>query len=169
MSKFESYATELIRNVPTEHLIEIIELTMKKCSLNMGSNYTDEVLQRTVELIREDYHYMTVNVVVSALFRGSMGNLGAGRLIPKTIAGWLRETSQEYQRDKEHRELEARLKSDSKPVDLNKYPMGTALNQKIDWLASGAIDCDGWDRIPLKELAEIIGRGQIPTINYFNL
>jgi hypothetical protein len=169
MSKFESYATEFIRNVPTEHLTEIIELTMKKCSLNMGSNFTDEVLQRTVELIKEDYHYMTVNIVVSALFRGSMGNLGTGRLIPKTIAGWLRETSQEYQRDKEHKELEARLKSNSVPVNLNKYPMGTALNLKIDWLTSGLIDSEGWDIIPLKELAEIIGKGQTPTLEYFKL
>lgn len=166
-SKFESYATEFVRNVPDEHLKEIIELTMKKCSLNMGSNYTDEILQRVVELIKDDYHYMTVNLVVSALFRGSMGHFGAGRLIPKTIAQWLREISQEYQKEKDHKELEDKLKANSTPVDLRKYPMGTALNLKIDWLTSGRIDDNGWDMIPLKQLAEMIGAGHYPTPEQF--
>jgi hypothetical protein len=162
MSKFETYATEFVRNVPIEHLKDVIELTMKKCSLNMGSNYTDEILQRVVELIKEDYSYMTVNLVVSALFRGSMGHFGAGRLIPKTIAGWLREISQEYNKERDHKEIEDRLNSNSTPVDLVKYPMGTALNLKIDWLVSGAIDNDGWDKIDLKQLAEMIGMHETP-------
>jgi hypothetical protein len=169
ISKFETYATEFVRNIPTETLSDILELTMKKCSLNMGSNYTDEILQRIVELIKEDYSYMTVNLVVSALFRGSMGHFGAGRLIPKTIAQWLRETSQEYMKDKEHRELEAKLNSNSTPVDLRKYPMGTALNLKIDWLVSGHIDLETWDKIPLKQLAEIIGMGETPQLADFGI
>jgi hypothetical protein len=169
MSKFETYATEFVRNVPVEHLKDVIELTMKKCSLNMGSNYTDEILQRIVELIKEDYSYMTVNLVVSALFRGSMGHFGAGRLIPKTIAGWLREISQEYNKERDHKEIEERLKSNSTPIDLVKYPMGTALNLKIDWLVSGAIDNDGWDKIDLKQLAEMIGMHETPTPADFNV
>jgi hypothetical protein len=169
MSKFETYATDFVRNVPTENLKEIIELTMKKCSLNMGSNYTDEMLQRTVELIKEDYSYMTVNLVVSALFRGSMGHFGAGRLIPKTIAQWLREISQEYQKEKDHREIEERFKVTSVPVDLKKYPMGKAICKKIDWLTSGAITSDEWDQINLKTVAEIIGAGHEPSLEYFGI
>jgi hypothetical protein len=169
MSQYETYATDIVRNVPSENLKYIIDLTMKKCSLNMGSNYTDEILQRTIELIREEFHYMTINLVVSALMRGSMGHLGAGRLIPKTIALWLRDVSQEYQKEKEHQEIEERFKSTGIPVDLKKYPMGTALNTKIDWLTSGAITEKEWDKIPLKELAEIMGKGLIPDYNYFLL
>lgn len=169
MSKFETYATDIVRNVPLENLKEIIELTMKKCSLNMGSNYTDDVLQRIIELIREDYSYMSVNIIVSALFRGSMGHFGAGRLIPKTIAQWLREISQEYQKDKDHKEIEERFKFTGVPVDLKKYPMGKALNFKIDWLTSGAITSDEWDKIPLKQVAEIIGNGLIPDLEYFGI
>lgn len=169
MSKFETYATVLVREVPREYLSEIIELTMKKCSLNMGSNYTDEILQRIIELIKEDFSYMTVNIVVSALLRGSMGNYGAGRLIPKTVAQWLRETSQEYQRDKEHKELDEKLSRNSNAMDLRKYPMGTALNLKIDWLVNGAITSDEWDRISLKQLAEIIGQGQLPELRHFGI
>ena len=169
MSKFELYATELVRNVPFENLKEILELTMKKCSLNMGSNYTDDILQRVVELIKDDYSYMTINIVVSALFRGSMGHFGAGRLIPKTIAQWLREVSQEYQKEKDHQEIEERFKNTGVPVDLRKYPMGTALNLKIDWLTSGAITSDEWDEIPLKQLAGIIGAGQQPDLKNFGI
>jgi hypothetical protein len=168
-SKFEMYATEVVRNVPMEYLSDIIELTMKKCSLNMGTNYTDEILQRIVELIKEEFSYMTVNIVVSSLLRGSMGQYGAGRLIPKTISQWLRETSQEYQKNKEHKELEERLNSNSVPVDLRKYPMGTALNIKIDWLTSGYITLDEWDKIPLKELAEMIGNAHQPTLEHFGI
>jgi len=168
-SKFESYATDIVRNVPSDNLKEIIELTMKKCSLNMGSNYTDEVLQRTIELIKEDYSYMTINLIVSALFRGSMGHFGAGRLIPKIIAQWLREISQEYQKEKDHKEIEERFKVTSVPIDLKKYPMGTALNLKIDWLTSGAITSDEWDKIQLKTLAEIIGAGHQPALENFGI
>jgi len=169
MSQYETYATDIVRNVPNENLKYIIDLTMKKCSLNMGSNYTDEILQRTIELISEEFHYMTINLIVSALIRGSMGHLGAGRLIPKTIAQWLRDISQEYQKEKEHQEIEERFKATGIPVDLKKFPMGSALNLKIDWLTSDAITSDEWDKIPLKELAEIMGKGLIPDYNYFLL
>lgn len=166
---YEMYATDVVRNVPLENLKVIIELTMKKCSLNMGTNYTDEILQRIIELIKEDYFYMTVNLIVSALARGSMGYYGAGRLIPKVVAGWLRETSQEYQKEREHKEIEERLKNTGTPVDLRKYPMGKALNLKIDWLVSGTITEDEWDKIPLKEFAELIGKGIQPTLEYFKI
>ena len=169
MSKYETYATEVVRNVPYDNLKEVIELTMKKCSLNMGSSYTDEILQRVVELIREDFSYLTINLVVSALFRGSMGQFGAGRLIPKTISQWLRDVSQEYKKEKDHQEIEERLKDTGTPIDLHKYPMGSALIQKIDWLTSGSINGDDWDTIGLKELAEMIGKKQHPQLHHFLL
>lgn len=168
-NKFETYATDLIRNVPSDNLKEIIELSMKKCSLNMGSNYTNDILDRTIELIKEDFNYMTVNLVVSALFRGSMGQFGAGRLIPKTIAQWLREVSQEYQKEKEHKEIEERFKNSGTPIDLKKYPMGEALCKKIDWLTSGYITSDEWDKISLKEVASIIGKKHIPSLEDFGI
>ena len=135
----------------------------------MGTHYTDEILDRTIEIIKENFSYMTVNLVVSALYRGSMGNFGAGRLIPKTISQWLREVSQEYMKERDHKEIEERLKNTGNPIDLRKYPMGTALNLKIEWLLSGCINSDDWDTISLKELAEMIGNKQSPQLHHFLL
>ena len=46
---------------------------------------------------------------------------------------------------------------------------GTALNLKIDWLTSGAITSDEYDTIPLKKVAEIIGAGHEPSLEYFGI
>jgi hypothetical protein len=47
--------------------------------------------------------------------------------------------------------------------------MGRALCKKIDWLTISAITSDEWDRIPLKEVAEIIGKGLEPSLEYFGM
>jgi hypothetical protein len=75
----------------------------------------------------------------------------------------------EYQKDKEHNEIEDKLKMQGTLVDLKKYPMGTALNLKIDWFATGLIDSEGWDNIALRTVAEKIGKGQVPMPEDFEI
>jgi hypothetical protein len=52
---------------------------------------------------------------------------------------------------------------------LEKYPLGKAICKKIDWLKSGAITTVEWDRISLKQVAEIIGAGNEPTLEHFGI
>lgn len=169
VEEYQTHANHRITEIPNEALCKIINLILIEASRNMGNEFNDKMLDAIIMTIEENSYNLPLCYIASAIYRGSMGMYGAGRLMPRTILQWLRESSQEYYKDREHKEIEERFKNTGTPVDLRKYPMGTALNLKIDWLVSGAITSDEWDRIPLKKLAEIIGAGHQPDLKYFGI
>lgn len=166
---YQTYATSKIYNIPKEILYEIINIVLVEVSRNMGNEFNDKMMDAIIGTIEENHYGLPLCYIVSALYNGSMGIYGAGRLIPRTIYSWLRETSQEYQKELEHKKLEERLKSNSTPIDLKKYLVGTALNLKIEWLMSKMITPDQWDIIELKQLAKMIGEGRIPRPKDFGI
>jgi hypothetical protein len=169
--KYQIYANTLVSDVPLEYLRILITLFLDHSALNMGANVEKANVDRIIEIVQEDYNFLPINQIASAFVKGSMGYYGEGRLVPKIINGWLKEIRSEYIRFAEHNDrknrIEAQLKE--KPYDLQKYPAGKAICKKIDWYRAGLIDMDDWDKIPLKAVAEIIGRGHIPTIEDFGI
>jgi hypothetical protein len=162
---YQTFATFLVKDVPNESFEYLIKLFMDKASMNMGSDYSPKVLTGTVEIIKGHYNYIPICYVASAFIKGSLGDYGPGRLVPRTVYAWLNAITIEYNRDEDHK----RNILDINTVhfsDLEKYPLGKAINKKIDWLKSGKITSDDWDRISLKELAERIGQGieSVPEI-----
>ena len=166
---YQVYATYKINQIPGEIFNKILNLVLIEASRNMGGEFNDKMLDAIIETIQENHYYLPLSYIVSAIYKGSMGIYGPGRLIPRNIFSWMRETSMEYNKEVEHKQIEERLKPTDKPVDLKRYPMGSALIKKIEWLTSGAIDGDDYDKIDLKVLAEMIGFGQQPTLEDFNL
>jgi hypothetical protein len=106
--------------------------------------------------------------ISSAFKKGSLGKYGAGRLVPRTINGWLNEITMEFNRDAEHKKLNE-VDGTVHFKNLEKYPLGKAICKKIDWYMSDVIDDNDWDKIPLKQLAEIIGRHEIPDLKMFGI
>jgi len=168
-AKYQTYSMYKIRDIPREPLCEIINVVLIEASRNMGNEFNDKMLDAIISTIEENNYQLPLSYIVSAIYKGSMGLLGPGRLIPRTILTWIREVSAEYFKEIEHKEVQERLKITGTPVDLKRYPMGTALNLKIDWLSSGAIISEEWDKIPLKELADIIGQKKIPQLSDFGI
>jgi len=156
--KFQTYANELIRNVPMEVVNYLVSMFMREASINMGTDVNKDMTERTIYYIKKDFSYLPVNFVASAFVRGSLGSYGPGRLVPRTILGWLNDSAQEYNRfitKEKNEEIEAGYIH----ADLHKYPLGQAICKKMDWLVSGRISGDDWDKIPLKELSERINQG----------
>ena len=168
-ANYQTYAIYKIYNIPREMLCEIINVVLIEASRNMGNEFNDKMLDSIIGTIEENHHNLPLCYITSAIYKGSMGTYGPGRLMPRTVFNWLREVSLEYTKEVDHKEIEERLKNTGVPVDLKKYPMGTALNLKIDWLTSGAINGDDWNIINLKELAEMIGKKQHPQLHHFFL
>ena len=168
-SDYQVYSKYGVAEIPKDIFCKIINLVLIEASRNMGSEFNDKMLDAIIETIEENNHKLPLCYIASAIYKGSMGLYGPGRLMPRTILQWLRETSQEYYKERDHKEIEERLKNTGVPVDLKKYPMGTALNLKIDWLTSGAINGDDWDTIDLKELAEMIVKKQHPQLHHYFL
>lgn len=169
VNDYQTYASYKITEIPNEVLYKIINLVLIEASRNMGNEFNDKMLDAIILTIEENSHNLPLCYIASAIYKGSMGIYGTGRLMPRTILQWLRESSQEYYKEREHKELEERLRNKGTPVDLKKYPMGKALNLKIDWLASGAITSEEYDLIPLMRVAEIIGRGNVPMLENFGI
>lgn len=157
-SRFQTYANELVRNVPSETLQHLITLFMQEASVNMGVEVDAVTLERVIFYIKKDYGYIPINFIASAFVKGSLGNIGdgKGRLVPKTIVGWLGSVSMDYNRTLANIRNQEKLNDVSIAMDLHKYPVGQAINKKIDWYRKGLLKIEDWEKIPLKEVAERI-------------
>ena len=168
MDNYNTYASELVKNVlPKEILKEMVNIFMIEASMNMGNDFSEQTLDASIGIIENKFRFLPVCYVASAFKKGSLGHFGAGRLIPRTIYGWLNEISLEYNRDMAHQANKAPDFSDA--ADLHKYPAGRAICLKIDWYNSGLINGNDWDNIPLKELAGMLGRGEMPISKDFGI
>lgn len=168
MSEYEDNATKLVKNVIPSTLKSIVNIFMIDAGINMGNDFTDSALERSIEIVQNNFRFLPVYYVASAFKKGSLGNYGPGRLVPRVIYHWLNEITMEYNQDQDHKKL-TEVDNNNNFKDLEKYPFGKAICLKIDWYRVGIINSDDWDKIPLKELAEMIGRGQHPTIEDFGI
>jgi len=168
-SKFQMYANELVRNVPAEYLQHLVTLFMQEASINMGAEPNIQTIERVIYYIKKDFGYIPINCIASAFIKGSLGRLGdgKGRLIPKTIHSWIGEISLEYNRMIANQLQKDKLNDVSIAMDLHNYPAGQAINKKIEWYNKGLLKMKDWERVPLKELAEMIGKGHTPRVTDF--
>ena len=169
MEIYDKHAMTLVKDVlPKEDLKALVNTFLCDAGINMGNDFTDSTLERTIEIVETNFRFLPVCYIASAFKKGSLGHYGTGRLVPRVIYSWLNEISLEYNRDQDHKKHEAN--SDLIHFsDLDRYPLGKAINKKIDWLKSEAITSEEWDTISLKELAELIGRGSYPTPENFGI
>ena len=167
-TNYDIYASSLCSEIPLDYLKGFIAGFLYEASIDMGQTYEKDVMVDRVEyMISKHYHHLPLSLVASAFKRGSLGQYGTGRLVPRTIFGWLGEMNQYFMtiHEKQDEDRSMHHKFDG----LEKYPLGKAICQKIDWLRSGAITEEQWDKIPLKDVAGMIGRGEMPTIAKFGI
>ena len=157
MDRYTQYANHLCSDIPNSELDLLIRQFIKEAEVDMGSDFEELAIPRVREFVTKDFSHLPLYFIAGAFKKGSLGQYGPGRLVPRTIHGWLSEMSQVFQ---QHSKNLADNIDDKKRWDgLNKYPVGKAINKKIDWLISGAISESDWDELPLKEMAERIGQG----------
>ena len=174
MSKtFDVYRNYLIRDVPSDNLKIIVTEFINDAALTLGCNSTKADVDKVSEFMSyNQFNFLPVSVAATAFIRGSLGKLKNEKttLSPRNIYDWLSEISLEYRNYVEHKDREETLSKDIVHFkDLNRYPLGKAICKKIDWYNSGAIDGDDWDKIPLKDLSEMIGKGGWPTPEQFGI
>ena len=167
-SKAEIYNQTPCAEIPPDYLREFILIYLVGASADMGQVYDKDITpNRVFDMITTHYNHLPLILIESAFKRGALGQYGIGRLVPRTIFGWLGEMNQYFITCHEKRD-----QSKDNYYKFNgheKYPLGKAICKKIDWLKSDAITSDEWDKIPLKELAEIIGSGHEPSLEYFGI
>lgn len=164
---YNNCVTTKAGNVSEDDIKYLIAIFLSDAAKDMGTDLKKETTDRVVYLVRNEFRYLPVCSIKSAITKGSLGDYGAGRLVPKTVFQWLKEMSVEYNREEKHKETEERFKSSGTPIDLKIYPMGMAINKKIDWLLSGVITSDEWDMMDLKTLAYSLGKGDnVKAENY---
>lgn len=159
--RYDIYAGSPVRAVPIGEVKALVNAFMDDAALNMSNKYEDTELERVIYLIINDFPDMPIAYIRSALYRGSLGKFGAGRLIPKVVFGWLTEVQNEYTRDKVHKDREEYLKTPTNPINIYKQPVGQAILKKIDWLLSGKITSEDYDRIDVFVLAQMIAQNRI--------
>ena len=165
---YDIYASQSCSEVPPDYLKRFILTFLYDASKDMGQEFDrDSVPDRVYYIITTHYHHLPLSLVASAFKRGALGQYGTGRLVPRTIFGWLGEMNQYFitQHEKKDESGIKHYKFDG----LEKYPLGKAICKKIDWITSGAITEEQWDEIPLKAVAEMIGKGIMPTVERFGI
>jgi hypothetical protein len=157
-NSYDVYANTVCSEIPIETLKGFIMSFLIDASQDMGSEFDKTSMPERVHyIISTHYNHLPLMLIASAFKRGALGQYGAGRLVPRTVFGWLGEMNQYF--TTQHEVRDASKDKQYKYDGLEKYPLGKAICKKIDWLDSGAITSDEWDLIPLKELSERIKQG----------
>jgi hypothetical protein len=165
---YDTYSNTICKDIPIEYLKQFILEFLYDASQDMGCDFDKTfVPDRVYYVISTHYHHLPLMLVASAFKRGSLGQYGPGRLVPRTIYSWLSEMNQYF--TSLHELRDASKDKEYKFDGLEKYPLGKAICKKIDWLRNNAITFDEWDKIPLKTVAEIIGQGLEPSLEYFGI
>ena len=165
--KYQDNSTKLISDLLESDVKELVNLFLIDASINMGTDFTNETLERVIEIVLYEYKYLPLYAVASAFKAGSMGKFDKGRLVPRTIFGWLKEVSDEHHRKEHHNEVHHSDFMDA--MDLNDYPAGSAICKKIDWYRNGTLKMKDWDNIPLKDIAEQIKAGHHVSPQMFGI
>jgi len=152
---YQKHSMSLVKDIlPVSELKALINEFMFDAGINMGSDFTDKTLDRVVEIITYDYKYLPIYIIAGGFKKGSLGYYEAGRLVPRVINGWMSKSAIEYNRELAHKAITADDYSDA--ADLHKYPLGSAIVKKMEWVKSGIMSINDWDKIPLKEIARRI-------------
>jgi hypothetical protein len=173
MNLYDRYFKDTCKDIPICDLDLLVQKFIIEASIDMGHDFKDDdnkktvLNKRTLDIIRNDFKHLPLYCVAGAFKKGALGKYGQGRLVPRTIYGWLSEMSLSYslQRCNEHEQIDETYKWNG----LHRYPIGKAINKKIDWLSSGAITLEDWDKISLKELADIINIGTTCSPELFGI
>ena len=167
-SLFETYANTTCNDIPIDTLKDFIMTFLIDASKDMGCDFDKkEAPERIYYIISTHYNHLPLSLIASGFKRGSLGQYGTGRLIPRTVFGWMGEINQYYLT--KHSTRDNSEDNYTKFDDLHRYPLGKAINKKIDWLTKGAMDIEDWDRISLKELANTIREGHQPTLEHYGI
>lgn len=173
MSKnYEIYHSYPAREVPQLNLRILISEFIIDAALDMGQKPDDGIYDRVTYFVGRDFCDLEIIQIASAFKRGALGQFGPGKLVPRTIYNWLVTAKGENSF-----KTDAVSKIDTTPgfSELHKFPLGKAINKKIDWYRKGLITIDPegrpdeWDKINLKTLSEMIGKGMMPTPNDFGI
>ena len=167
-SLYETYSNTLCNDIPIETLKDFITEFLIDASKDMGCQYDKkDTAERVYYIISIHYNHLPLMMIASAFKRGALGQYGAGRLIPRTVFGWLGEINQVYLTH--HSTRDNSQDNYTKYDDLHHFPLGKAINKKIDWIRSGVLHPDDWEKVPLKQVAEMIGKGHQPTLEHFGI
>lgn len=159
-SLYKRYNQFKVKDIPIDDLRALLKLLFNKAAINMGKesyDAPDAAIEAILEFIYKDYGILPLYFVAMSIIQGSLGKYGPGRLVPSTVYKWLHEITMEFERVQRHEKFSSIDYLDK--MDLKTYPLGTAINKKIEWFRSGKFNMDDWDRVPLKELANRIKNG----------
>ena len=163
---YQKHSMTLVKDViPGEDLRSLINIFMIDSGVNMGSEFTVKSLERVIRIVEESYKFIPIYIIASGFKKGSMGQYGPGRLVPRVIGEWLNQISREYNRDMAHEAIQH--EDYSTAADLHKYPIGQAIIKKIEWYQDGKINGDDWDNINLQALTDAIAKGAVIRLSDF--
>jgi len=167
-SLYDTYANSLCLDIPIDYLKRFILEFIYDASKDMGCLFDKiDMPERVYYIISTHYNHLPLMIIASGFKRGALGQFGAGRLVPRTIFGWMEEINQYYLTKRNTRDNSK--DNYTKYKDLQRYPLGKAINKKIDWYKNGILNIKDWDNVPLKKVAEMIGEGHQPTPGHFGI
>lgn len=162
---YQRNALKLIKETPEADIKNIIREFLNIAYVNMGKDSIDNAPEKIVEsiyfLLIEKYPFLPVNQFAKAILKGSIGEISektTTKLSPKNINHWLSEITMEYDeniRKKSHSNIFQEMQK-TRP---NEIPFGKAICKKIEWINTGKMHPNEWDKIDLKELALMIKEG----------
>ena len=170
---YQQYFKHQMKDVPIDELKYLLRMFFNKAAVNMGKDAYDmpeNTIEAILDFVIRDFKFIPVMYAGGAIIRGSLGKSDVkGRLVPRTVYGWFSEASVEYGKAQDNLRNRSYNENTAPVYDLKSYPLGQAICKKVDWLTAGVISIDDWDKIPLKDLSERIGKGLHPVPELFGV
>ncbi len=153
---YQTHANKSIREIPADDLRLLVQSFFRKAAVQMGKDSYDvesDAVDCTLEFIQKEFNYLPLSYVYTAFLNGSLGKYNTGRLVPKTIYGWMQAVAQDYSNNYRRNKYNF---EELKSAQSNGLPIGEAIVRKIDLYTSGIIDDNAWDKIDIIEFARAI-------------
>jgi hypothetical protein len=167
---YQAHATTIVKEVmPPDTVNSLVNIFLIDAAKMMGSSYSADTLEFAIEMVKHEFGYLPVMYIATAFKRGSLGKLGPGRLVGATIHKWLTEISNEYQSRKISETVNEELTYKKDFADLLKSPLGSAINTKIEWYKTGKLPIEEWDKVDMKELAEMLEKKLAVSPSFFGV
>lgn len=160
----DDYLQTTVQDIPFSELEKRVLIYIAEAEIQMGSDFDVRGNKYVIDMVAKEFKHLPLYAIAGAFKKGSLGQYGAGKLVPRTIYGWLSEMAAACFN---------KTKNIADSIDVKKWdgllscPLGSAVCKKIEWYESGLLSIEDWDRVPLKLVADAIGRGEYVTIEKF--
>jgi hypothetical protein len=164
---YPEYINTKVGEIPTTALTELIDEFASNAKFYMSSDAdsmtTDKINSASVDLLKNRFRFIPLNLVAEAYTKGSLGELGGTtRFTVRNVYTWLNAIEEKNQRL--YQEIQSKIDDDRRAQDERKFRLGqnrsALFASAFYWKISHCpLNDKDYDRLTLEKIVEAFEKG----------